>query len=275
LITSLNLYKDKITKLESLLPGISNNFRFYLKKALNYSDSSIILSDDIYVSDQEASLIEEFINLSKKQVPIEYILNDSEFYGRNFYVDNRVLIPRDETELIIDILLDQDIKNTSKIIDLGTGSGCLGISIALELPESSVLGVDKYLDAIDVAIKNKDIHRVSNFNVKQSDWFSNVNEENFELVVSNPPYIESTDIHLKNLNHEPRSALVSQEKGLLDLKKICSQAYNKLKKDGILILEHGYNQADDVKKIMELNNYSEIENFKDYHLHPRITLGKK
>ena len=181
MITSLNLYKDKITKLESLLPGISNNFRFYLKKALNYSDSSIILSDDIYVSDQEASLIEEFINLSKKQVPIEYILNDSEFYGRNFYVDNRVLIPRDETELIIDILLDQDIKNTSKIIDLGTGSGCLGISIALELPESSVLGVDKYLDAIDVAIKNKDIHKVSNFNVKQSDWFSNVNEENFEL----------------------------------------------------------------------------------------------
>ena len=100
MITSLNLYKDKITKLESLLPGISNNFRFYLKKALNYSDSSIILSDDIYVSDQEASLIEEFINLSKKQVPIEYILNDSEFYGRNFYVDNRVLIPRDETESV-------------------------------------------------------------------------------------------------------------------------------------------------------------------------------
>ena len=98
MITSLNLYKDKITKLESGFPGISNNFRFYLKKAFNYPDSSIILNDDIYVSDQEAILIEEFINLSKKQVPIEYILNDSEFYGRNFYVDNRVLVPRDETE---------------------------------------------------------------------------------------------------------------------------------------------------------------------------------
>ena len=275
MITSLNFYKEKITELESAVPGISNNFKFFLKQALSLSDSSIILNDDVFIKSNEVRLIERFINLSKKLTPIEYILNSSEFYGRNFYVDNRVLIPRDETELIIDILLDQGIKGKSKIIDLGTGSGCIGISIALEIPESFVIGVDRYKDALNVAIKNKNFHKASNYEVKQSDWFLDIHDENFDFVVSNPPYIAPKDEHLKNLTHEPESALVSLDKGLSDLKKITCQAYSKLKKGGILIFEHGFNQAEAVREIMESNNFYDITNFKDYQLHPRITLGKK
>jgi release factor glutamine methyltransferase len=272
---SLNTYKEKIRQLEISFPGISNNFRFFLKKALKYSDSIIVLNDDFDILDHEIEIIEGFIESSKNKIPIEYMLHEAEFYGRNFYVDNRVLIPRDETELLIDILKNYDQKKDLKVVDLGTGSGCIAISIALEIPKSIVLGVDKYLDALDVATKNKHIHQVTNFHVKQSDWLSDINVYDFDVVISNPPYIDPTDKHLKDLIHEPKNALIAADRGLSDIKKISIQAYKKLKIGGILMFEHGFNQADEVKKIMELSNFHEIENFKDYQLHPRITIGKK
>ena len=134
---------------------------------MKYSDSSIVLNDDFDILDHEVEMIESFIESSKNKIPIEYIVKEAEFYGRNFYVDNRVLIPRNETELLIDILINSHLKKNLKVIDLGTGSGCIAITIALEIPESEVLGVDKCLDAIDVAIKNKHLHKVSNFHVKE------------------------------------------------------------------------------------------------------------
>lgn len=272
---SLNTYKEKIRQLEISFPGISNNFRFFLKKALKYSDSIIVLNDDFDILDHEMEIIEGFIESSKNKIPIEYMLHEAEFYGRNFYVDNRVLIPRDETELLIDILKNYHQKKDLKVVDLGTGSGCIAISIALEIPKSIVLGVDKYLDALNVATKNKHIHQVTNFHVKQSDWLSDINVYDFDVVISNPPYIDPTDKHLKDLIHEPKNALIAADRGLSDIKKISIQAYKKLKIGGILMFEHGFNQADEVKKIMELSNFHEIENFKDYQLHPRITIGKK
>ena len=272
---SLNTYKEKIRQLETSFPGISNNFRFFLKKALKYSDSIIVLNDDFDILDHEMEIIEGFIESSKNKIPIEYMLHEAEFYGRNFYVDNRVLIPRDETELLIDILKNYHQKKDLKVVDLGTGSGCIAISIALEIPKSIVLGVDKYLDALNVATKNKHIHQVTNFHVKQSDWLSDINVYDFDVVISNPPYIDPTDKHLKDLIHEPKNALIAADRGLSDIKKISIQAYKKLKIGGILMFEHGFNQADEVKKIMELSNFHEIENFKDYQLHPRITIGKK
>jgi release factor glutamine methyltransferase len=272
---SLNTYKEKIRQLEISFPGISNNFRFFLKKALKYSDSIIVLNDDFDILDHEMEIIEGFIESSKNKIPIEYMLHEAEFYGRNFYVDNRVLIPRDETELLIDILKNYYQKKDLKVVDLGTGSGCIAISIALEIPKSIVLGVDKYLDALNVATKNKHIHQVTNFHVKQSDWLSDINVYDFDVVISNPPYIDPTDKHLKDLIHEPKNALIAADRGLSDIKKISIQAYKKLKIGGILMFEHGFNQADEVKKIMELSNFHEIENFKDYQLHPRITIGKK
>ena len=272
---SLNTYKEKIRQLEISFPGISNNFRFFLKKALKYSDSIIVLNDDFDILDHEIEIIESFIESSKNKIPIEYMLHEAAFYGRNFYVDNRVLIPRDETELLIDILKNYYQKKDLKVVDLGTGSGCIAISIALEIPKSIVLGVDKYLDALNVATKNKHIHQVTNFHVKQSDWLSDINVYDFDVVISNPPYIDPTDKHLKDLIHEPKNALIAADRGLSDIKKISIQAYKKLKIGGILMFEHGFNQADEVKKIMELSNFHEIENFKDYQLHPRITIGKK
>jgi release factor glutamine methyltransferase len=272
---SLNTYKEKIRQLEISFPGISNNFRFFLKKALKYSDSIIVLNDDFDILDHEIEIIEGFIESSKNKIPIEYMLHEAEFYGRNFYVDNRVLIPRDETEMLVDILKNYYQKKDLKVVDLGTGSGCIAISIALEIPKSIVLGVDKYLDALNVATKNKHIHQVTNFHVKQSDWLSDINVYDFDVVISNPPYIDPTDKHLKDLIHEPKNALIAADRGLSDIKKISIQAYKKLKIGGILMFEHGFNQADEVKKIMELSNFHEIENFKDYQLHPRITIGKK
>ena len=272
---SLNTYKEKIRQLEISFPGISNNFRFFLKKALKYSDSIIVLNDDFDILDHEIEIIEGFIESSKNKIPIEYMLHEAEFYGRNFYVDNRVLIHRDETELLIDILKNYYQKKDLKVVDLGTGSGCIAISIALEIPKSIVLGVDKYLDALNVATKNKHIHQVTNFHVKQSDWLSDINVYDFDVVISYTTYIDPTDKHLQDIIHEHTNALTTADRGISDIKKISIQAYKKLKIGGILMFEHGFNQADEVKKIMELSNFHEIENFKDYQLHPRITIGKK
>ena len=108
--TSLDKYKEKIRLLETSYSGINNNFRFFLKKVMKYSDSSIILNDNFDILDHEVEMIESFIESSKNKIPIEYIVKEAEFYGRNFYVDNRVLIPRNETELLIDILINSHLK---------------------------------------------------------------------------------------------------------------------------------------------------------------------
>ena len=275
MITSLNTYKEKIRLLESSFSGITENFNFFLKKSLQHSESSIILKDDLKISSDEIIAIENFINLSLKKIPFEYILKEAEFYGRNFYVDPRVLIPRNETELLIEILIEDNVEEEPRIIDLGTGSGCIGISIALEIPKSKVIGLDSSIDAIDVATINKDLLKASNFNLVKSDWLSEINENNFDVIISNPPYIDLSDPHLEHLKHEPQSALIASDNGLSDFKKISSQAYPLLKGGGILMFEHGYNQSDEVTEIMKLNKFNKIQTYKDYQLHPRITIGIK
>ena len=272
---SIETYKRKISSLESSVPGISKNFRFFLKKSLNYSDLNIILENEINISEAEVKKIEDFISLSRNKTPIEYILNDSEFYGRSFYVDSRVLIPRDETELIVDLVKEYSASNNPKIADLGTGSGCIGISLAIEITGSLVIGIDSSLDALEVANRNKNLHKTSNFEPRKSNWLEGIKDNDFDFIVSNPPYISSSDEHLKDLIHEPKKALISSENGYSDFKKISTQAYKKLKKGGILIFEHGYNQANKVNEIMQSNYFNQIKNFKDYQGHPRITIGIK
>jgi len=140
-------------------------------------------------------------------------------------------------------------------------------------PNVQVYGLDYSAKSLEVAKANKNYFELNNFSLIHSDWLSSIKDRSIDFIVSNPPYIDSQDIHLKDLIHEPASALVASDRGLGDFKVISQQASLKLRKDGVLLFEHGYEQASEVSKIMKKNGFNKIETFKDHQSHPRITKG--
>jgi release factor glutamine methyltransferase len=270
---NLNYFKNKVADTWPNDHEISKEFIFYLKEVLDLKDTAIYIDRDYLLSNDEQGAIEEFINHKKNGVPLDYILKKSFFYGNEFLVDKRVLIPRPETELLVDYINNLKFLDDIKILDAGTGSGCIGISIAIDNPNIEVYGLDYSAKSIEVANANKNYFELNNFSLIHSDWLSSIKDRSIDIVVSNPPYIDSEDKHLRGLIHEPISALVASEGGLGDFKVISYQASLKLKKGGILIFEHGYQQASYVSNIMRENGFNNIESFKDHQSHLRITKG--
>ena len=271
--SNLNFYKKKVADIWPNDQEVSKEFIFYLKEYLNLKDASIYVDKDYLLSNDEQEGIEEFINHKKDGLPLDYILKKSFFYGNEFLVDQRVLIPRPETELLVDHINTLNFPDNIKILDAGTGSGCIGISIAMHNPNIQVYGLDYSAKSLEVAKANKNYFELNNFSLIHSDWLSSIKDRSIDFIVSNPPYIDSQDIHLKDLIHEPASALVASDSGLGDFKVISQQASLKLRKGGVLIFEHGYQQASEVSKIMKKNGFNNIETFKDHQSHPRITKG--
>ena len=271
--SNLNFYKNKVADIWPNDQEIAKEFIFYLKEYLNLKDASIYVDKDYLLSNDEQEGIEEFIKHKKDGLPLDYILKKSFFYGNEFLVDQRVLIPRSETELLVDHINTLNFPDNIKILDAGTGSGCIGISIAIHNPNIQVYGLDYSAKSLEVAKANKNYFELNNFSLIHSDWLSSIKDRSIDFIVSNPPYIDSQDIHLKDLIHEPASALVASDRGLGDFKVISQQASLKLRKDGVLLFEHGYEQASEVSKIMKKNGFNKIETFKDHQSHPRITKG--
>jgi len=163
-----------------------------------------------------------------------------------------------------------------EILDLGTGSGAIICALKHELPQANATAVDFQAEALAIAKQNA-LNLQLNIQFKQSDWFSIFNTERFHLIVSNPPYIEETDPHLQqgDVRFEPSSALSAKQNGLADIINIVKQAKNFLHPTGWLLIEHGYNQAEQVQNIFQQAGYNEIETKKDYSNQPRITFGKR
>lgn len=246
---------------------------FYLKEKLFLKHKDIYLNKEKIFTDSEDILIENFIKKKQEGIPLDYILNSTKFYEEEFYVDERVLIPRPETELLVDYINNYDFPRKIKILDAGTGSGCIGISIATKNPKFEVYGSDYAIDSLNVAKINKKNLDVANFHLIQSDWLCCFDEKSFDVIISNPPYIAEEDPHLNDLKHEPYQALVASNHGLGDIQKITQQSTKILKREGMLIFEHGFNQSNDVKNIFEENGFTNIKLIKDFQNHPRATLG--
>jgi len=252
--------------------AIKNEFIFFLKEKLHFNDGEIYISADKVLTVEDENLIKAFFKQKSEGIPLDYILNSSKFYDYEFFVDSRVLIPRSETEIIVNFV-NSHFSSPIQVLDAGTGSGCIGISIALKNPSFQIYGSDYSEDAIDVASINKNKLGVKNFLLIHANWLSCFKTKCFDLVISNPPYIAEGDSHLEKLVHEPNIALVSKEKGLCSIKKIVEQSRKVLKKGGMLMIEHGYDQQDDVGNIFKKNNFSKIEYLKDFQSLPRITIG--
>lgn len=239
--------------------------------------------DDI--EDEEIEKIRYFIQkIGREKFPVQYLLNEQEFYGRKFYVDKGVLIPRQDTEILvekmIDTLKDKVLKNEihPKILDIGVGSGIIGITAALEIESSYVLGVDISDKALETAQKNKEILKVSNIKFLKSDLFENVEFREFDMIVSNPPYISFNEVGIMSddtLLHEPSEALFAENDGLYFYYEICQKASDYLADFGYLLFEIGYKQGKNVAKIMASSGFKNIEVVKDLAGLDRVVIGQK
>jgi release factor glutamine methyltransferase len=210
--------------------------------------------------------------------PIAYLTGYREFWSRDFQVTPDVLIPRADTELLIErclALIPTD--KPCKVIDLGTGSGIIAITLAAERPLAELTGTDLSLAALAVAKLNAEQHQIANVQFYQSDWFASVPEGSYHIIVSNPPYIAEDDEHLQqgDLRFEPRSALSAAEAGLRDISKITQQAYARLNNGGYLLIEHGYDQQQQVQALFNDCHYQQVQTITDLAGLPRVTYGQR
>jgi release factor glutamine methyltransferase len=209
--------------------------------------------------------------------PIAYITGMREFWSRDFKVSPDVLIPRPDTELLIELSLPLIPKDKScKLIDLGTGSGSIAVTLAAERPYAQIIASDISEAALKIAKQNADRHHCRNVRFIQSAWFSEISETAFDLIVSNPPYIAADDPHLHqgDLRFEPPSALVADEHGLKDISSIAEAACKHLKEGGYLLIEHGFEQKSSVQAIFESFDYANIQTHTDLGGNPRVTVGQ-
>lgn len=219
---------------------------------------------------------DELIAQRQQGVPVAYLTGTREFWSREFKVCPNVLIPRPDTELLIELsLASLSADKPCKIIDLGTGSGIIAITLAAERPLADVIATDISAAALNIAQENAKQLKVENVRFLSSHWFAAVPEQDFDLVISNPPYIADDDPHLQqgDLRFEPETALISDEKGLRDIRLIAEQARRHLKIGGHLLVEHGYNQQAEVQAIFNKLNYQQVTTFPDLSGNPRVTSG--
>lgn len=263
--------------------------RLLLGHVLERPAAWLIAHDDELV-DEDALL--GFASLVARRAggePIAYLVGHREFFGREFSVSPAVLIPRPETELLIEIALDKKVGDGAlcgpgnslrggvapRILDLGTGSGCIAITLALEIAQAQVSAVDTSDAALLVAGRNAERHGAS-VRLLRSDWFAALAGEHYDLIVANPPYVAVGDPHLAagDLRHEPPVALASGGDGLEDIRRIITAAPTHLATGGQLWLEHGYDQASAVRGLLEAAGLAEIEQRRDLAGTVRVSGGK-
>jgi len=238
---------------------------------------------DLYLDFEKVIKPEDLITLRgwiKRRVnrePIQHIIGHSEFYGRRFIVNQDVLIPRPETETVIDISIDAlSKKNTPVIIDIGTGSGCIGITLALEIPHSKVFAIDISEVALSIAKKNADIYNLKNIEFIKMDFLRKDIKHNVDLLVSNPPYIPQKEISslMRDVKeYEPMIALTDNSNGLVFYQKISKIIPHVVKKNGVTILEVGRgDHHNKVKEVFSKEGYSDIETICDLNKDIRVLM---
>ncbi len=235
----------------------------------------LITNPDYILTDKQYQDFIDGIQKLKNKIPLAYITGKQAFWGREFLVNCHTLIPRPDSECMIDAVIDFVNKNSvtaPKILDLGTGSGCLAITLAKELPNSQVVAVDFSLNALELANKNAKNLSADNCVFIHSDWFDEISDL-FDIIISNPPYIAPNDKHLDDLVAEPITALVAKNDGLADIYHIIKHAKNYLHNQGILLIEHGFNQTKQVQDIFCQFEFGDIDTIKDYGGNDRITKG--
>ena len=237
-----------------------------------------LLTHEVYTL--EANTHGDFESLLKRRLsgePIAYILGKREFYGLDFTVTPDTLIPRPDTETLVEAALEKiPSQQTCTVLDLGTGSGAIAIAIAKHRPQAKVTAVDQSQKALTLAQDNARQLGVANVQLVLSDWFAALSGQTFDVMVSNPPYIAKDDPHLSqgDLRFEPLNALAAGEDGLDCIRQIINQAEQHLNPQGWLLFEHGYDQAEKVAQLLKSANFDPVTSVADLSGIWRVTLGK-
>lgn len=230
------------------------------------------------VSSAQKSLFISLLDQRFEGMPIAYLVGSSGFWSMDLKVSSDTLIPRPETELLIEMALNLNLPRHSCGLDLGTGTGAIALALASERQDMQWIAVDSQSGAVELAQANCDHQQLANVTIFQSSWFDALKATNntFDLIVSNPPYIAANDPHLVvgDVRFEPPSALVSGADGLDDIKIIISQSSAYLNTNGWLVIEHGYNQRQAVRDLMCAAGFSKVATQQDYNHLDRVTLGQ-
>jgi release factor glutamine methyltransferase len=233
------------------------------------------------LTDEQTQTFNEFFTRRLSGEPIAHIIGQREFWSLPLMVNNSTLIPRPDTELLVEAALglfaDDEKNQTRRLLDLGTGTGAIVLALAHENNAWQCVGVDKEQAAVELAEQNRAQLKLHNVNIQQSDWFAAFEgEAPFDIIVSNPPYIDPKDSHLSegDLRFEPLSALVADNHGLADLVFIIAHASQYLTTQGWLLVEHGYDQGAAVRDLFTANHFEQINTLRDFGSNERVTMGK-
>jgi len=228
------------------------------------------------IEDAQLKQFQQLLEQRQQGQPVAHITQQKEFWSLNFHVSKDTLIPRPDTELIVEQILNSYVELPARsLLDLGTGSGAIAIAIASERPHWNIIATDQSLNALQLAKKNARQHGINNIEFKSGSWFAAVTDQRFDIIVSNPPYIAKSDPHLSqgDVRFEPSSALVSGTDGLDDIRHITQHAQHYLNANGMLIIEHGYDQKNAVRTIFEQAGFTGIQQSLDLAGWPRCTSG--
>lgn len=247
--------------------------RYLLSHVLKQKKEWLIIHDQDEMSSDQIKAFQELISKRVAGYPIAYIVGYREFWNLKLACNEKTIIPQPDTEILVEEALKY-ASSQAHILDLGTGTGAIALALKSELPKSFIMGIDQNEQIIKLACHNAKLNKLD-VQFKVSNWFSQIAHEKFDLIVSNPPYIDPKDPHLKqgDVRFEPRSALVSDNEGLSDLEQIINLSRNFLMDRGRLLVEHGYNQGQKVRDLFSFYSYDQVYTVRDYGGNERVTLG--
>lgn len=262
----------------------------WLLYIINKPAQFLITDEDYQLTNSELERFNAGVIKMQQGIPLAYLTGRQEFWSLEFRVNAHTLIPRPDTEVLIEQVLNWitthhkgNIKSDKRLLDLGTGSGCIAISLAYELNKVDtqeswqVVAIDYSKEALKIAQGNAELNNIKNIEFIHSSWYNELAtdaKQLFDVIVSNPPYIDETDEHLARLQAEPISALSAANQGLADIEYIVKYAPQYLQANGLLAIEHGYDQGSAVRQLFIDNGFKKVKTVKDYGGNDRVTLGE-
>ena len=243
---------------------------------LKISRSSLYIYQDVTISKDKLIVIKEYIQRRECGEPLAYILGRKGFWNIEVAVNKHVLVPRPETETLVEVVLGYITDQKLKILDAGTGSGAIALALASEKKNLAVYALDNSRKALKVAWENSENLKIK-IRLIQCNWLESIAYNSFDLIVSNPPYVEWDDERLQGdgVSYEPLSSLVADQNGIQDIERLIREGFHCLRDDGLLFVEHSPEQADLVRKIFQESNFINLTVHKDLNGDNRISSGKK
>lgn len=274
-VRQLTLFLCKIMKISDFLKIDYDTSLIALTYILDKSKSYILMNQNLELNNKQIERLKDIINKRENSYPLQYAIGEWEFYNIRLKVDNRALIPRFETEIIVDYLIKSQMKK-DRILDIGTGSGAIAISLAKNIENTFVIGSDIEDKALSLAMENKEFTGIENVDFVKSDLFNNIKGK-FDLIISNPPYINNKDYESldKELYFEPKSALYGGCDGLGFYREIIKNASKYLNNNGHLVFEIGYDQKNILNRLLKDEGFVNVENIKDFNDFDRFIIAQK